>query len=135
MSGHLDDFYLQGKTQNECCSNLIETVTLFTQLGLVVHPDKCAFCPSQELVILGFVINSVTMTVRLTSEKALALKLDCQNFLKISPGNIVIRELAQIIGKLVSSFPGVLYGPLYYRHLERDKTAALAIAHAKMMQK
>ena len=129
MSGHLDDFYLQGKTQNECCSNLIETVTLFTQLGLVVHPDKCAFCPSQELVILGFVINSVTMTVRLTSEKALAQKLDCQNFLKKSPGNIVIRELAQIIGKLVSSFPGVLYGPLYYRHLERDKTEALAITH------
>ncbi len=129
VSGHLDDFYLQGKTQNECCYNLIETVTLFTQLGLVVHPDKCAFCPSQELVILGFVINSVTMTVRLTSEKALALRLDCQNFLKKSPSNIVIRELAQIIGKLVSSFPGVLYGPLYYWHLERDKTAALAIAH------
>ena len=69
------------------------------------------------------------MTVRLTSEKALALRLDCQNFLKKSPSNIVIRELAQIIGKLVSSFPGVLYGPLYYRHLERDKTAALAITH------
>ncbi len=50
VSGHLDDFYLQGKTQNECCYNLIETVTLF-RLGLVVHPDKCAFCPSQELVI------------------------------------------------------------------------------------
>ena len=128
VSSHLDDFYQQGKTQNECCSNLIDTVTLFTQLGLVVHPDKCAFCPSQELVILGFVINSVTMTVRLTSEKALALKIDCQKFLKKSPGTIVIRALAQI-GKLVSSFPGVLYGPLYYRHLERDKTTALAIAH------
>ena len=38
----------------------------------------------------------------------------------------MIREVAQIVGKLVSSFPGVLHGPLYYRNLERDKTSALA---------
>ena len=34
-------------------------------------------------------------------------------------------ELASVIGLLVSSFSGVLYGPLYYRHLEIDKTTAL----------
>ena len=33
--------------------------------------------------------------------------------------------MAQIVGKLVSSFPGVLFGPLYYRSLENDKTIAL----------
>jgi hypothetical protein len=126
VSSHLDDFYLQGKTPEECCSNLIDTVTLFTQLGLLVHPEKCNFIPSQEIVILGFIINSVKMTVKLTPEKALALKSDCDLFLKKCPGNIAIREVAQIIGKIVSSFPGVLNGPLYYRHLERDKTSALA---------
>jgi hypothetical protein len=47
-------------------------------------------------------------------------------FLKKCPGNFVIREVAQIIGKIVSCFPGVLHGPLYYRHLERGKTSALA---------
>ena len=47
-------------------------------------------------------------------------------FLKKCPGNILIREVAQIIWKIVSSFSGVLYGPLYYRPLERDKTSALA---------
>ena len=36
-----------------------------------------------------------------------------------------IWELASFIGLLVSSFPGVLYGPLFYRHLEIDKTTAL----------
>ncbi len=34
--------------------------------------------------------------------------------------------MAQIVGKLVSSFPGVLFGPLYYRTLEKDKSKALA---------
>ena len=126
VSGHLDDFYLQGKTQHDCSLNLIDTIKLFTQLGLLVHFDKCTFLPSQEIVILGFVINSKTMTVRLTPEKAQALQSECDTFLKKCKCSVKIRAVAQIIGKIIASFPGVLYGPLYYRNLERDKTSALA---------
>ena len=38
---------------------------------------------------------------------------------------MTIHDLAEVIGLLVSSFPGVLHGPLFYRHLENDKTTAL----------
>ena len=127
--GHLDDFNLQGKTYKDCCANLIDTVSLFTQLGLLVHPEKCALIPSQEIIMLGFIINSRTMTVKLPPEKALALKSSCDMFIKkchTRHTHFVIREVAQIVGKLVSSFPAVLQGPLYYRNLERDKTSALA---------
>lgn len=126
VSSHLDDFYLQGKTYDKCSLNLLDTTSLFMELGFLVHPEKSTFIPSQEIVILGFVLNSITMTVKLTPEKVAALKSDCDNFLRKCPGNMLIREVAQIIGKLVSSFPGVLHGPLYYRYLERDKTLALA---------
>ena len=126
VSGHLEDFYLQGKTPEECSQNVTDTVTLFTRLGMLVHPDKSIFNPSQNLLILGFEINSVSMIVRLTEEKAQALKLDCEKFVQKSYKMLPIREVAQIVGKLISSFPGVLYGPLYYRSLEKDKTAALA---------
>ncbi len=57
ISGHLDDFYLQGKTSEKCRQNVIDSVTLFTRLGLLVHPDKSIFTPSQSLVILGFEIS------------------------------------------------------------------------------
>ena len=30
-----------------------------------------------------------------------------------------------MLGKIVSPFPGVMYGALYYRHIEYDKTCAL----------
>ena len=36
-----------------------------------------------------------------------------------------IREVASVIGLLVSSFPAVMYGPLYYRQLEREKSLAV----------
>ena len=36
-----------------------------------------------------------------------------------------IKRVAEVIGILVSNFPGAQYGPLHYRHLERDKYLAL----------
>ena len=127
ISGHLDDIYLQGKTSEKCRQNVIDSVTLFTRLGLLVHPDKSIFTPSQSLVILGFEISSVSMhTVRLTRKKAQAIKLDCEKFIHKSERKLIIREVAQIVAKLVSSFPGVLFGPLYYRSLEKGKSKALA---------
>ena len=120
ISGHSDDFYLQRKTSEKCRQNVIDSVTLFTRLGLLVHPDKSIFTTSQSLVILGYEINSVSMTVRLTREKAQAIKLDCEKFIHKSERKLIIREVAQIVGKLVSSFPGVHFWPLYYRSLEKD---------------
>ena len=38
---------------------------------------------------------------------------------------LLIREVASVIGKIVSSFPGVMHCALYYRHLEKDKSQAL----------
>ena len=39
--------------------------------------------------------------------------------------NPLISELAEVIGILVSNFPGTQFGQLYYRSLEHDKTNAL----------
>ena len=69
-SGHLDDFYLQGKTYSQCVANVVNTVQLFAKLGLISHPDKCNFIPSQTLIILGFVLNSKLMTIKLTISHA-----------------------------------------------------------------
>ena len=38
---------------------------------------------------------------------------------------IFIRELARILGNIVASFTAVTFGPLNYRHLERDKISVL----------
>ena len=123
VASYIDDLFLQGKTYEACVSNVIATFLQFDSLGFIIHPDKSAFNPSQELILLGFVINSADMTITLTPEKKLALKQLCLSLLSKQLPRI--REVTQIIGKLISSFPGVAHGPLYYRNLEWDKTAAL----------
>lgn len=107
--GHLDDLYLQGKTYCQCMITVVDMVQLFAKLGLISHPEKCNFIPSQTLIMLGFVLNSKMMTIKLTGEKATNLKRVCQDLLNRQSSTI--REVARVIGKLVSSFPGTMHGP------------------------
>ena len=100
-------------------SKMLDTTVLLDKLGLVVHPEKSSFIPSQVLVILRFIINSLTMTIQLTTEKALGLRTFCIEFLRATAS--LIREVASAIGRIVASFPRVVHVPLLYRHLEKDK--------------
>ena len=121
--GYLDDLCLQGKTYEECLTNVIDTIKLLEELGFVVHSLKSILIPSREIKILGFVINTVVITVELTWDKKESLGNSCKALL--STPVVLIRELVQVIGKIVASFPGVMHGSLYYRYLERDRTIAL----------
>ncbi len=122
-ASYIDDTYLQGDTKEECQININETVSLIHSLGLVAHPEKSVFQPTQILVILGFEINSIEMRVKLTVEKATRLVNACQMLLQAPTHSI--RSVAQVIGYIVASFPGVMFGPLHYRITEKEKSLAL----------
>jgi len=72
--GHLnsfffDDSYLQSDTYETCSTNISDSALLLDDLGFTIHPEKSVLIPVQELVFLGFLLNSVAMTVFLTEEK------------------------------------------------------------------
>jgi len=81
------------------------------------------FIPTQKLVFLRFILDSVSMLVYLTPEKALELKQAATDLFNYK--NPTIRDVAKVLGLIVSSFSRIAYGPLHYRYLERDKTTAL----------
>jgi len=83
------------------------------------------FTPKQEITFLGFVIDSVNMSLSLTSEKKQKIKDLCKSALKVK--QILIRDLAKLIGNIVASFPAIQHGELYYRSLEKDKIKALKL--------
>ena len=120
---YIDDSLLIGDTWEECASNIIDTIEVAMKSGFVVHPMKSIFEPTQEIEFLGFWLNSVLMTVKLTERKASTIKVMCVDLLLIKKPSI--RTVAKLIGKLVSSFPGVMYGKLFYRVLDNEKTLAL----------
>ena len=81
IPGSAPDSHLQGITKLECENNVQATTKLFNSLGLYVHPDKSILEPSQVLEFLGFVLNSMTMTVTLSHTKVENITQVCKDLL------------------------------------------------------
>ena len=123
IMGYIDDFFLKGQGKEKCRDALYAAIALLKSLGFTVHPGKSQLDPQQIIIFLGFVINSCEMTVALTDEKKVKLKELVISIL--SKDSVVIRKVASVIGKIVSSLPGSLPGAIYYRNVEKDKDKAL----------
>ena len=72
----IDDTLILGDSIEECSHNVLQTVKLFTDPGFVVHP---IVHPSTTIAYLGFVIDSVPMTVTLTPEKKTLIADMCKS--------------------------------------------------------
>jgi len=120
---YLDDTWLMGKTELDCGKNIEATCKLLKETGFLLNLEKSHMQPSQIVNFLGFQLNSINMTVNLTSDKREKIVNLCGALLHNS--RVSIRFLAQVIGVLVSSLPAVQFGELFYRYLEADKIAAL----------
>ena len=66
---YIDDSCLQGASFEECSNNIQATVNLMDSLGFTVHLNKSVFFFStKQIVFLGFLFCSDSMTVCLTPE-------------------------------------------------------------------
>ena len=101
----------------------------FDDLGYVTHATKSRFIPKQIATYLGFIVNTIRMTVTLTDKMKTDLKEKLDYLLERE--TLAIREVTSVVGHghMVASFPASAFGPLYYRNIERDKINALKIAH------
>lgn len=121
--GYIDDTIIIESSKQAVVKSVSATTELLASLGFIIHPEKSNFTPVQEIRYLGFIVNSIDMTVKLPVDKAKDIKDACVHLMTdLKPS---IRQVARVIGKLVSAFPGVQYGQLYYRYIERDKINAL----------
>ena len=96
---------------------------MMSHVGFTLHPDKSVFIPTQALTFLGFILNSIDMSVSPTPEKISKTISSCNRLLQTSGPSI--QFVSEVIGILVSNLPGVEFGQLHYRSLEIDKILAL----------
>jgi hypothetical protein len=121
--GYIDDSYLQGDSVQECQQNIEDSVQLMRDLGFIVNLEKSVLTPSHMVEFLGFDLNSIDMTVRVTERKRQKIIDLCK---EIKTQKVVrIRLMASLIGKLVSACNGAEFGSLYYKDIEIEKNQAL----------
>jgi hypothetical protein len=123
-NSYLDDSLLIGNTYMKCMHNVSVTIKLFKKLGLKINYEKSQLTPSQEVKYLGFLLCSITMTIKLPKSKQDRILQKCKAILKLP--SITLQNLAEFVGLLVSALPGIEYGKLYTRQLEYEKSRALA---------
>ena len=122
-SRYLDDSFLEGDTTEACSYNVQDTLTLLGDLGFCPNLDKSVLQPTQVLEYLGFILNSLDMSVSITDCNFGRL-LDSAH--KILQSTFVpVRLVACLVGIMVSFFPGVEYARLFYRQLDIEKSTAL----------
>ena len=104
-------------TENVYRDATLHAVQLFTRPGFAIHSAKSVFHPTQ--LFLGFQLISTSMTERLTKNEANNVVDMCLN--DRHGQGFTIREVASMIGTLITTVPRMEFGLLYYRNLEHDK--------------
>lgn len=86
--------------------------------GFMIQPTKSFLTSKQNIIFLGFDVDSWNVTITLRKDKTEKIKRLSEKLLKSH--KIRQRELRSIIFNIVSSFIAIAYGPIYYRSLEKD---------------
>ena len=121
--GYIDDSFIMAETK-ESCQEAVDFLTeMFPSLGFRVHPKKSILEPTQELVFLGYILNSIEMTVSPPLGKKEKVILFLQKM--ITKTNPKIREVASLIGTLNDLCKGSEYGHAHVKSLEIQKNRAL----------
>ena len=112
---YIDDSYLQGDTYAHCLENIHATGNLLVSLGFSINQDKSVLQPAQRIVFLGFVLDSLHMSICLSDKRKGVLLDICK---KLNSGaSHKIRAVASAVGCLIAALSGVKYGGLFYRSL------------------
>lgn len=120
---YLDDFLCIGRSYDECLTNVNTTKEFLESLGFVINKNKSVMMPSKICKFLGFVFNTVNMTITLPDEKKHRIKNRAIDLMR--KNKCTIRYLAEFIGLLTSACPAVNYGWMYTKLFEREKFLAL----------
>ena len=83
--------------------------------GFILNEKKCVTIPQRRIEFLGFVVDTVKMTLSLPPEKIAKLQKECRH--ASNQGRQT--TLAHLIGMMTSCIPAVLPAPLHYRALQR----------------
>ena len=130
LVGYIDDSYLQGDTHKHCLESIHATRDLLVLLGFSINYVKSVFQPAQRITFLGFVLDSLTMSISLTDKCESVLLNACHNLASVERHKI--RIVASAVSCIIAALPGVKYGGLFYRNLERCKNIALNMLKATM---
>ena len=93
-------------------------------MGFTVNVEKSQLVPFNEILYLGFIINSIAMRLQFPAVKLEKIVSACKAL--SAKHQRSVRDVAKLTGLLVSALPAVNYLEMHYRSLELCKTQTLS---------
>ena len=107
---YLNNLLTLGNIMNEILMARDSVIFLLQDLGFVINMKKCVLDPAQGKELLGFIVNSQTLTLPLPAEEIGKTKNQCVRFHKAS--EVSLLDLTKVIGTLPSTIQAVTQ-PVY----------------------
>ena len=114
ITAYLDDFFIVNFNQSSMIQDLKFIINFLRSLGFKPNLDKSVLTPSYKILHLGYIWNSVDMTISLPEEKWIKTKSLAQKILK----QCSLRDLSSFIGILVSIQNVFFLAPIHYRNVQ-----------------
>ena len=113
---YLDDWLFAGQSEDAVRQAVAAAVYLMERLGFTVNYSKSALTPVQELLFLGFIINTALWTLCLPSDKLKKLQHECRRVLR--KNGATSTELRSILGTMEAARPATTPARLNMRDLQ-----------------
>nr|CAH7712578.1 unnamed protein product [Callosobruchus chinensis] len=116
---YLNDILTIGRDKKECKKHTDIVLSESRKLGFIINIQKGMLDPQQNIRFLGFLYNTITMTISLPCDKCEAVR---KTILAFQNKNMcTVREFARLIGRLVASCPATQYGFIHIKPFEEVK--------------
>ena len=125
---YLDDFLIIANSKEECAAALICLIQLLRKLGFAIHWGKVVD-PTTKITFLGIELDSISMSVRLPSDKLDSLRQELLEFVQRKRASK--RQLQSIAGKLF--WAAVVKGGRVFLRRIFDQTSFLKHASHKTL--
>lgn len=113
---YLDDLIILNQSRERLLKDRDSTIWMLQCLGLVINTEKSVLEPTRKLEYLGFMLDTMSLTLSLSDTKLASLQSECRALAQTE--TTTVRELASLIGKLAATKLAVLPAPLHFRHLQ-----------------
>ena len=121
---YMDDILIQGSSPSLVYLHAQVAALLFMVLGWSLNWKKSDFIPKQRTIHLGFVVDSVSMTVSCPADKIARLQSSCRNLMVA--GVVSVHDAERILGTMESVRPVTPLCALHYRAFQKQLLKAKA---------
>ena len=113
---YIDDILIMAESEAMAREHTAASIYLLENLGFVINYPKSQLEPTQEIVFLGFVVNSITMEIKMPGEKIKQIRLEAKNLQKTEAPQAIV--ISRLLGKLNQATQAIPPAPLFFRNLQ-----------------